>query len=374
MYLAYSKNTYLFDNQSIIKMFSKIEERKKGIRHWRAFSIILVSLLFFWVACEDVSEKKSKRIEQKRTGTSTAIGKVQKKDIIEWKDEIYGQDNAGKFNYSFNQFNDIILKINPLHTKMGKPKSGDWLAQHQERGQTFQQYLSDKPIKLDNQRRKIYLLPLGSFDKSDKRLLTAVAEYLALFFEIEVVLQAPQSLRNFPPEAFRTRNLDYPGNPQYLTKHILHKVLLPNLPTNALAYMAITNEDLYPQASWNFVFGQASTQKRVGVSSYFRYLQEEKPVFNQILRRIIATSSHEIGHILTMYHCKAYECVMNGSNSLHESDSRPIYPCSECIAKLSWNLGFSIPQHYENLVPFFEKHQLNDEANYCQKLIALGFP
>jgi archaemetzincin len=30
-------------------------------------------------------------------------------------------------------------------------------------------------------------------------------------------------------------------------------------------------EDLYPEPSWNFVFGQASLNERVGVYSFARY-------------------------------------------------------------------------------------------------------
>jgi archaemetzincin len=326
----------------------------------------------FLMTCRHSEEKKRAKMSRDTTILPPSVQIVTKKNTIRWKDEVFGKNNAGKFNYYLYQLNGIVEKLHPLHRKMAKPKPGEWLASHRERGQTFQQYLTDKPIKLDAQRRKIYLLPLGFFDKTDKELLNVVAEYLALYFELEVVLQAPQTPNNFPEDAYREQNNDYPGNLQYFTPHILHKLLLPNLPADALAYMAITNQDLYPDESWNFVFGQASTKKRVGVASYFRYLQEEKPAFSQTLRRIIATSSHEIGHMLTLYHCRAFECVMNGSNSLSESDSRPIYPCAECIAKLSWNIGFSIPQHYEKLLPFFQKQQLIAEAEYCQKVLNLG--
>jgi archaemetzincin len=43
------------------------------------------------------------------------------------------------------------------------------------------------------------------------------------------------------------------------------------LPSDAFCILAITMEDLYPDASWNFVFGQASPRERVGVYSFARY-------------------------------------------------------------------------------------------------------
>jgi archaemetzincin len=345
---------------------------KKLARHTIKPLLIASILGLFLMTCRHPKEEKRTKTNRDTNKVSALKRTAVEKKTIQWQEDIFGKNNAGKFNYNLYQLNGVVEKLKPLHRVMAKPKPGEWLASHRERGQTFQQYLTDKPIKLDAQRRKIYLMPLGFFDKTDKELLDAVAEYLALYFELEVVLQAPQTPANFPEEAYRTQNYDYPGNLQYFTPHILHKILLPNLPSDALAFMAISNQDLYPDESWNFVFGQASTKKRVGVASYFRYLQEEKPSFSQTLRRIIATSSHEIGHMLTLYHCRAFECVMNGSNSLSESDSRPIYPCAECIVKLSWNIGFSIPQHYQKLLAFYQKHGLTAEADYCRKVLDVG--
>jgi WD40 repeat protein len=37
--------------------------------------------------------------------------------------------------------------------------------------------------------------------------------------------------------------------------YILHEVLEPQRPTDALAYLALTGSDLWPGKGWNFVFG-----------------------------------------------------------------------------------------------------------------------
>ena len=61
---------------------------------------------------------------------------------------------------------------------------------------------------------------------------------------------------------------------QYLTAAILNDLLRPRLPQDAICYLGVTMEDLYPQPDWNFVFGQASLRERVGVYSFACYRPE----------------------------------------------------------------------------------------------------
>ena len=42
-----------------------------------------------------------------------------------------------------------IAKLKPLHEKLGKPRPGEWLAQHEEAGQTFGEYLQTRPGHAD---------------------------------------------------------------------------------------------------------------------------------------------------------------------------------------------------------------------------------
>ena len=55
---------------------------------------------------------------------------------------------------------------------------------------------------------------------------------------------------------------------------------------------------------------------------------------NTDLRRTLGTASHELGHVLTMYHCTAFRCLMNGSNHQEERDGRPLHLCSVSLRKL----------------------------------------
>jgi archaemetzincin len=55
---------------------------------------------------------------------------------------------------------------------------------------------------------------------------------------------------------FTTRYNPNTGNLQILTSDVLD-FLKTRVPPDAFCLLAITMEDLYPEPSWNFVFGQA---------------------------------------------------------------------------------------------------------------------
>lgn len=56
--------------------------------------------------------------------------------------------------------------------------------------------------------------------------------------------------------------------------------------------------------------------------------------------RAIKTACHELCHVLSMRHCQAYECLMNGSSQLDEADQKPFALCPVCLRKLSYYLDF----------------------------------
>ena len=61
-----------------------------------------------------------------------------------------------------------------------------------------------------------------------------------------------------------SRRNPWTGQTQLLTGDILN-ALEARLPKDGFALLGITMTDLYPDPSWNFVLGQASTRNRVGV-------------------------------------------------------------------------------------------------------------
>lgn len=254
----------------------------------------------------------------------------------------------------------LIKKLVPYDVTMDAPMQGDWLFEHEEHGQNFEQYRKSAPVSPNKWQKHIYLQPIGTFAESENKIIGYTAEYLEIFFDLKTIILPAISDRIIPDTARRTREEGYE---QLLTSYILDNVIGKSIPKDAIVVMGITQKDLYPAESWNYVFGQARLKKRVGVSSFVRFYEGEldSANFQLCLTRFIKTSSHEIGHMFSCQHCTHAVCVMNGSNSLYETDERPNRLCSECLKKLYWNLGFDVKERMLALQTYFRKHNLTQD-------------
>ena len=268
----------------------------------------------------------------------------------------------------------VITKLAPLHPKLGKPKPGDWLAEHDEPGQTFDEYRDSDPVTPDvegpGKRRLLYIQPLGALTKTQRAIVEQTAEYMQHFFGLEVRLSQELPL-SLVPESARRVHPSW-GVPQILTEYVLEKLLAPRLPADAAAYISFTASDLWPGEGWNFVFGQASLRDRVGVWSIYRYGDPDdgKRAFDRTLKRAMKVAVHETGHMFSLRHCTAYECVMGGTNSLDESDRRPIWLCPECMAKICWATKSDPLERYRRLQAFAHEHGFVQEAAFFRRSIA----
>jgi hypothetical protein len=74
--------------------------------------------------------------------------------------------------------------------------------------------------------------------------------------------------------------------------------------------------------------------------------------------------------MLGVRHCQMYECVMNGSNNLAESDRRAVHLCPECLKKFRWSTGFDVLGLYEGLKKFYAYHGMAAEAVWVDKRLA----
>ncbi|MBA3457740.1 MAG: hypothetical protein H0T42_31955 [Deltaproteobacteria bacterium] len=256
-------------------------------------------------------------------------------------------------------------------TPMRDPGPDDWLAQHPESPQTFADFLAADTRVPGPQRRVIYLLPIGEFPR-DAPPLASLSTIVHAFFTLEVRVLPAVKLADVTA---KRRIHPATKKSQVLAPDVL-RWLTRRLPEDAFGLMAVTMEDLYPQESWNFVFGMASLRERVGVQSFAR----QDPAFfgdprgdgwqRLMLRRATWTLVHEISHMFGLSHCVHWECVVAGSNHQAESDGRPLHPCPVCLRKLHSSIEFDPAERELRLAAVLEQLEIKDEAEWSKRRAA----
>lgn len=283
----------------------------------------------------------------------------------------HAADREGDWDARAEALLPTIEKLRPLHRRLGQPMPGDWLAEHKESGQTFKEYVISRPIQPTKERGTIYILPIGPFTDDQKKVIKHTSEYLNLFYSLPVKMMEALPADKIPPGARRAN--PFTENEQFLSTYILDQVLKPRLPKDGCVILGLTATDLWPGKNWNFVFGQASIRERVGVWSIHRKgdpsLSEKN--FRICLLRTIKTAAHETGHMFSIQHCTAYECLMCGSNSLAESDRRPVTFCPECMAKVCWSTKADPLERMKKLAAFCKTHGFDSDFEIYSKQISV---
>lgn len=243
------------------------------------------------------------------------------------------------------------------------PAFGDWLQQHPEKGQTFEQFVRSNSLRPDGERTRIYLQPLGSFGP-DAPALGLLQRFAEAFFAMEVVVLPASRFEDGPP--VKTRLIWEGERRQFLTGDILAR-LRNQIPKDAYALLGVTMEDIYPGPDYYFVFGMATLRHRVGIYSFARYdpafYEEPRPESwrRLALERSCKVLAHETGHLFGIRHCTAFRCVMNGANHLPEADAQPLHLCPVDLRKLHHSVGFDPVERYRRLLAFTEEVGFLDE-------------
>ena len=298
----------------------------------------------------------------------------------------------------------------------------DWLAQYNEPGQTYRQFLEDCPW-LSRRKWKqlkqcfnpggatigdkypngsIYLLALGEFDSHQPHFTTLV-EYVSIFYglpvkvmsnlRLEVMKGGVQLVYDPVPSSGRRTSLrtrvhaldcrhhSSTGHLQLQVNSILI-ALKQYVPNDAFFVMALTMLDLYDEPPDLFVAGMAAGNHRVGVFSFLRYRTQsfskehwyeytDERVTDQkmVLQHSCKLVVHEIAHLLGIDHCIYYKCCMNGSGHIAEDFSQPMFLCPVDLHKLQTLCGFDVLLRYQKMAEFFKTHSLNDEVEWLAQRI-----
>jgi len=236
-----------------------------------------------------------------------------------------------------------------------EPRPQEWLAIHEEHGQTFDEFTRTATRPPDGE-RTIYLQPVDSVAALSDTCLSTLAGFVSAFFQMDVRVRPPLVL---DPASLVTRAAPDAGTPQVYAGEILSR-LYANKPSDAFCLLGITAHDLFPHPIVSFAFGEASAACRVGVISVARYgppFCEDAPGLlpGEMRKRCCRVIAHEIGHMAGIGHCVYFRCLMNGSSSLAESDRRPLHLCPIDLRKLQWLVGFDVDERHRRLQQFWRE-------------------
>jgi archaemetzincin len=260
----------------------------------------------------------------------------------------------------------MMARLAPLHSRPHETRPGEWLAEHDEPGQSFVQFVATGATRIDaahDARHTIHLQTLGALRPSERRIAELTADLLERVFGLSAVIDPDL---DFDAPAAARRLVAGASAPQLFTGYLLDDVMRPRVPADAAAFVALTAADLWPGDGYDFVFGQASQGERVAVWSLHRFgdSAESPAAFRRALLRALKVAVHETGHLFAMKHCTAYECVMAGTNHLAETDEAPLWLCPECLAKLVWATGIAPRDHYQHLAEFCDEQGLAEQARF----------
>ena len=246
-----------------------------------------------------------------------------------------------------NLFPNLEQMLAPQSPPLVTPPQRVWRGGHAER-QSFQDYRRSRPARQTAGRHAIYLSRVGEFSAAQAAVVTATAEYLAVFFDLPVRSGTDFNPTSFQPWAIRQHPLR--RHPQLLTDYLIDEVLWLDRPDDAVMCLAVTAWDLcsdeHPGGQWGSVFGEARFG-HAGVWS-LRYLGDASvsdTAFRRCLKRSCAVATHEGLHVLGLDHCEGVPCNMRGSACL----SGPLHLCPPCLRKLCWNRQVDLLPYLQRL-------------------------
>jgi len=203
-------------------------------------------------------------------------------------------------------------------------------------------------------------------DAAHREILARTSEFLGIYFGLPRRALEPEPIDDGWPHCSRRPGVGFGG--QLSTRYVLQNLLEPVLPEDAAVLLGLTTWDLWPgEEGWNFVFGQATLHRRVGVWSLRRFGEPgpDRAAWVRCLRRTLKVAAHET--VFSIEHSLAYVCIMCGSNSLDETDRHPLHLCPECLPKVWAATGCDPAGRFAALEAFCARHGLDPEADFYRR-------
>jgi len=263
-------------------------------------------------------------------------------------------------------------------------KYADWLGdgapgEKDRAGQPMKRFLQPGPHRNFPTRRTatIYLLPIG--DVSAAPPPAVFCELLKRFFLLDCkVLSAPSATAVAKLE----RNRIGCGYGEQIETRSAMELLVAHTPKDAFITLGYTTEDICDTVKgFQFLFGQARLDLACGLFSFARYTDGVDAASPTFLRRCGMVLCHEACHLFGIKHCVYTSCLMNGSNHLDESESRPFAACPADLRKLTLTLDqaklqgrdtppVDVVARERGLAQFFDAHGLHADARFSRQLVS----
>jgi archaemetzincin len=182
-------------------------------------------------------------------------------------------------------------------------------------------------------KKTIELLKIGDFDKSILIKLRNDIEHEFKEFNMAVNIIQPIPLNE---------NQYNPIRNQYDASKILNSIIFHNQNRQTFRILGIMDRDIFT-SGLNFVFGIAMSPKikksrdpLVALISITRLREEfyRRPeIIGLFELRVLKEAIHELGHTFSLEHCNKF-CIMRFSNSLVDTDEKPVNFCETCMKNL----------------------------------------
>ncbi len=170
-------------------------------------------------------------------------------------------------------------------------------------------------------------LRIFGFGNSPRSILVGIKKVLD---ETHSQLFSPVSVHSdalsIPEDAYD------PKRHQYLATPFL-QILESHVPQN-LHGLGVVNLDLFvPQLNYIFGIAQPGGSALVALPrlrpTFYQDPTNDSLYFGRVTKEVI----HELGHVLGLGHCTNV-CVMRFSNSLSDTDKKPVFYCDRCTHQL----------------------------------------
>lgn len=254
-----------------------------------------------------------------------------------------------------------------LQEPMGPMRPGEWRAFWNEPEESPRRYVVGMPNVQTPTRRALDILPIGSFTPAQERILGETIRYLEVYFNAPVNRLPTRAVAELPRGA---RHAVRGQETRLHASYMVDTYLKDYRREESWGIMAVTALDLHAGGGREGIYGEALLYGRTGIFSIARFGDPDRDAqsYHAVLTRTLKCATHEVGHLLSLRHCKTYRCTMNGRIGLEKFDASPTSMCPDCLTKLVFALEGVDPVHrFRRLAPLAREFRLSRDAVYFER-------